>query len=131
MDLWLLFKNWARRVHRAGSPTCEQWAGVMAQVPLGGYSSSPLPVWHVVCRWLKPRSLGSWELLASGVDGGGWSQARLPCIEQAEDRSPGGVGELEEMVSELQLEEAPGLERRVRGGSHVCWADLSMPLPSR
>lgn len=85
MDLWLLFKNcvykfcvYARRVYRAGSPTCEQWAGTMAQVPLDEYSSSPLPDWPLlVCRWLA-RSLGSWELLASGVDCGGWEWASSP-----------------------------------------------------
>ena len=75
VDLWLLFKNWARRVYRAGSPTCEQWAGVMAQVPLDGSSSSAHPVWPLLmCRWLAG-SLGSWELLASSAGGGGWEWA--------------------------------------------------------
>ena len=92
MDLWLLFKNWARCVHRAGSPTCEQWAGVMVFflptsclatpcVQVAGQVSGVMGAPGLWCGW---RWVGVGE---------------LPCIEQAEDRSPGGVGELEEMVS--------------------------------
>ena len=105
----------------------------MAQVPLDGYSSSSLPVWPLlVCRWLA-RSLGLWELLASGVDGGGWKWESSP--EYSRQRTevqvpPGGVGRTGGDGVLSSSWRKPQAQRGGEGRGAMCWVDLlTMPLP--